>query len=118
MVIGMNKVIKIEFLGEKELTELEENLLQVAIMELGEGSLPDYGIIFDQPISISNGVTLKVEYPSDIKKKFEEPAKRSIHNLYEIKEKDYIRDYILMLEKLVTKYSGKSLSECILEGIK
>ena len=112
MTVGMRKIVKITFVGEKDMSKMEEGLLQVALMELKEGSLSDFGVRFNQPV-ITNceaGVTIEIEYPSDIKERVEKPVKKEEEGLSD-------QAYIHLLEKLVKKYSGKSVSQCIYESI-
>ena len=50
MTVGMKKMVKLTFVGEKDMSKMEEGLLQVALMELKEGSLSDFGVRFNQPV--------------------------------------------------------------------
>ena len=112
MVVGMKKIVKLTFVGEKDMSKTEELLFQVALHELKEGSLSDFGVVFNQPIITPGeaGSFIEIEYPSDIKERIEKPVKKEEEGLSD-------QAYIHLLEKLVKKYSGKSVSQCIYECI-
>ena len=108
----MKKNVKITFPGDKETTQTERDLFQVALFELMSGSLSDVGITFGQPVSIENSIVIEVEYPMNIRERINNP----------VKKKDPMtlsdQDYIMLLEKLVEKYSGKKVGQCIYESVK
>ena len=112
MTVGMKKIMKLTFVGEKDMSKMEEGLLHIALLELKEGSLSDFGVRFNQPVITPDeaGILIEVEYPSDIKKRIEKPVKKEDEGLSD-------QAYIHLLEKLVKKYSGKSVSQCIYESI-
>ena len=73
MVVGMKKIVKLTFVGEKDMSKTEELLFQVALHELKEGSLSDFGVVFNQPIITPGeaGSFIEIEYPSDIKERID-----------------------------------------------
>ena len=50
MTVGMKKIVKVTLVGEKDMSKTEEGLLHIALLELKEGSLSDFGVRFNQPV--------------------------------------------------------------------
>lgn len=70
------KVIKIEVVGEKELSDVEQELFHAALFELKD-KFKKLGVIFDQPLSNNGTILLTVNYPSTIKEKIRAYEKES-----------------------------------------